>query len=442
MRRLIAVVTVMAGALFGVVIVGAAPASAVAVPVAAPSDPRAQFVPGNATTCAQVGVSGAIRLGAPGPNPGADAFVEAGIREERYVDVVITPAGAAAGVVIDAIVVKGGDGYNLYSDPAVLPPALGSPQGYMSPFVGTANVPRISHWFVCYHFDELPTGTLLVNKDVLPPDGIPVEELPVFFSAVVTCDTPGFVPVVIRFGGAGGVSPSPESVLVTGLTIGAMCTVTELETPGFPPGTAVSYVPSQSVTISEVAGVEVAVVNDFSGVAVQTGSFRAVKEVRTTLPPSETPQSFVIEYACTDGTAGEVSLPGSGGSSEPIPVSAGAICAIAESAATIPPGWTVSYTGGDLVADQGALFTGGTTESVITVINTAPAAPLPPEVAPPAEGEAAEPSLAESGAQTPVAALSASLALLALGALLRRARLVPLNSLEGRRGDDRGTLSR
>src|SRR5436189_265862 len=58
-------------------------------------------------------------------------------------------------VVVDAVVVKGGNGYNVYPNPSapppILPPALPPPQHYIAPLNGGGNVPALSHWFVCYH---------------------------------------------------------------------------------------------------------------------------------------------------------------------------------------------------------------------------------------------------------------------------------------------------
>jgi hypothetical protein len=64
-----------------------------------------------------------------------------------------------AGIVVDAIVVKGGPAYNLYTDPSVLPPALHPDQHYVAPFNRGGKVPTISHWFVCYHVGPSPTTT-------------------------------------------------------------------------------------------------------------------------------------------------------------------------------------------------------------------------------------------------------------------------------------------
>jgi hypothetical protein len=93
-----------------------------------------------------------------------------------------------ANVVIDAVIVKGGNAYNQYTDPSVLPPTLVTPQHYISPFNGGGNVPTISHWFVCYHLTTPPpTGSITVLKTVIAPDGVAATALPTTFSATVSC---------------------------------------------------------------------------------------------------------------------------------------------------------------------------------------------------------------------------------------------------------------
>jgi len=118
------------------------------------SDPRATFHDGNVVLCSGVGFPDSDQVGAfrnnsasdgnvtrtPAPNTGP---IHTGQGEE--VNVTINNPD----VVIDAVVVKGGNGYNVYPDPAapppVLPPGLPPPQHYISPFTGIGNVPALSH---------------------------------------------------------------------------------------------------------------------------------------------------------------------------------------------------------------------------------------------------------------------------------------------------------
>jgi hypothetical protein len=348
----------------------AAPAAAVAEPIAGPSDPRAEFVEGNATTCAQVGFAGAIRLGGDGAAEGADAYVSATTRQQRYVDVTITAAGAAAGVVIDAVVVKGGNAFNLYANPAVLPPALAPPQGYFSPYVGAGNVPQISHWFVCYHFDAPPTGSLALSKQVIPPAGVPVQSLPTTFDVLVSCDAPGFQPVLVTFGLLGGVALDAANVLIEDLPIGTTCTLDEQDTGAFPSGATVSFDPAATVQIAGSTGTSVSVINDFSGIAILQGSLTITKVVEAS--QSAVPDEFSVEYACLDGTAGTITVPGTGGASAPIVTSAGTYCAIAEAPGSRPPGWTVLYEHEQQTSTTGLIVPVFETPVTVTVTNTAP----------------------------------------------------------------------
>jgi hypothetical protein len=123
------------------------------------SDSRATLVSGaNATTCSDVGFGSDTLVGSSSDSDASDANVsgtvstnegttQPGVGEE--LDVTLLNSSSR----IDAVVVKAGDGYNLYTNPSYLPPTLGPPQHYIGPLVGNGNggnVPTISHWFVCY----------------------------------------------------------------------------------------------------------------------------------------------------------------------------------------------------------------------------------------------------------------------------------------------------
>ena len=334
---------------------------------------------------------------------------------------------------------KGGNGYNLYSEAAVLPPALPAPQQYVSPLVGSGNVPGISHWFVCYHFDAPPQGSLLVEKAVLAPSGTPVDPLPETFTVVVTCDTPGFTPVTLSFGAGGGVARTLDGVLLTGLEVGAICGAVELFTDAMPEGTVVSYSPAQSVEIPEGPGATISVVNDFSGVAVVQGAFTVAKVVAG--DPSTASAPFVIDYACTDGSAGSLPYPSEGGILPPIDVPLGDWCAIAEDPAGLDAGWSIDYAvDGTVYGLDAPVFLIDGSAAAVTVTNTFSAAPSPSTPpgsgpTPPAGAAAGGPRLAESGAAFPaaLAALGAS-ALLLGGAMAMR---VPSSRRAGTRGAGR-----
>jgi hypothetical protein len=120
----------------GVFIAIAGPASA-----DSPSDPRAQFFSGNATTCADIGLGSSTETTG---DANVQATVSAHQPEGEELNVVLGP-----NVIIDGILVKGGNGYNVYS--SAVP-------GMISPLNGGGNIPAISHFVICYHLGP-PTTT-------------------------------------------------------------------------------------------------------------------------------------------------------------------------------------------------------------------------------------------------------------------------------------------
>jgi hypothetical protein len=249
-----------------------------AAPSPSPSDSRATMVAGNVTTCSGAGFSGDIQVGSSSNGNAADANVSGVVKTNagttqpgvgQEVDITLLTGS----VTVDAVIVKGGPAYNVYSNSAVLPPALGPDQHYISPLNPGGNVPTISHWFVCYRLaTPPPTGSIRVTKVVAPPDGTPTSPLPTSFTVKVTCDDKAASTATVTFGAGGGIG-TPDPAL-TNLPIGTTCTVVEQDTAMFPDGTTVSYDPSGAdttgVTIpdSEV-GVTVQVTNDFTGVQIE-----------------------------------------------------------------------------------------------------------------------------------------------------------------------------
>lgn len=237
------------------------------------SDPRATFVPQDGptvTTCEDAGLpADDMIIGADGNGSDSDdnlsgevtdndGDIQPGQGEELNVTI-----ESDANVVIDGVVVKAGNGYNLYTDPSVLPPALDPPQHYIAPLNGGGQVPNISHWFVCYHL----AATISVEKVVVPlADGVTGVTLPDSYSAEVVCDDG--TDVVVTLPGAGGAG-TPSSIAVAD---GAVCTVTE--TTALPTGSAVTYDPAEANTTGVTADIEtpitVTITNDFSAVESAT----------------------------------------------------------------------------------------------------------------------------------------------------------------------------
>ncbi len=105
-------------------------------------DSRAISYAGNATTCADIGLGGAT--------PYDDDYLQgSGYAALNNDKTKVTISGLPDGVTLTAIVVKGGDGYNLYTPGER---GLGESLPYTdlhSPLVGQGNIPTISHWFAC-----------------------------------------------------------------------------------------------------------------------------------------------------------------------------------------------------------------------------------------------------------------------------------------------------
>ena len=108
-------------------------------------DPRATVVSGNVTTCAAVGYGSDLQLGADSSSGGTAN------------DIVVTNNGTYLQVsnsgtyLIDVIIVKGGDAYNVY--PGTVTSNL------RGPLNDGGNIPAIGHWFLCYHAGEATTTT-------------------------------------------------------------------------------------------------------------------------------------------------------------------------------------------------------------------------------------------------------------------------------------------
>ena len=178
------------------------------------------------------------------------------------------------------------------------------PQRYISPFVGSGNVPRISHWFICYHeTTPIPVGSLQVLKQVQAPDGVPVTPLPTSFTALVNCiGDPAHQNVTISFGLGGGRSSTPDLV---GIPIGTVCTVVE-QSPGS--GRGGQLHPSWC----QLAGSDHQLWRWRGRLHHQRLLERPVCNVAPSTsrrssylaPPAwNTPPTFTVEIACDDGTA-------------------------------------------------------------------------------------------------------------------------------------------
>lgn len=106
-----------------------------------PGDARAIAHSGNATTCAGAGLTGTTISG---------GFLEGhGYAAQSDDRTRVTVSTLPPDVVLTAIVVKGGDNYNVYQPGQR---GLGASLPYSalhSPINGGGNIPAVSHWFAC-----------------------------------------------------------------------------------------------------------------------------------------------------------------------------------------------------------------------------------------------------------------------------------------------------
>lgn len=127
--------------------VGLSLGAATAAHAAETADPRATAHDGNATTCADAGLTGEdvtehVTYERGKPN------------EDQYLDITAVDDG----VEVTGIVVKGSNGYNVY-----IPGEKGlgeTPpwEDLRSPLTDSGNLPQISHWYVCGSYTP-PTST-------------------------------------------------------------------------------------------------------------------------------------------------------------------------------------------------------------------------------------------------------------------------------------------
>jgi hypothetical protein len=321
---------------------------------ATPSDSRATFVSGNVTTCAAVGFPNALQVGeshnasASDANVAGTPAVNAGPTQPGQGEEV-NVAALGANVTIDAIVVKGGPAYNVYTNPAVLPPTLPAGQHYISPLNPGGNVPALSHWFICYHHTTPPPpGSLTIDVTVDDPNGIPAAPLPAAYTVVVNCNdgVPAHQNVTLTYGPGGG---EATGSVITGIPPNTVCTVVEQGTASLPPGTTVTETPgadTTGVTITANAAATVHIIDNEVADPLETASLQLTKVLVAGAPPGLTlPTTYPAHASCDDGTETDVTLPGAGGTGTPVvTVPVLTDCLISEDTTGLPSGWVVTYT--------------------------------------------------------------------------------------------------
>ncbi|MEU5263017.1 LPXTG cell wall anchor domain-containing protein [Amycolatopsis sp. NPDC021455] len=170
-----------------------------------PSDGRATPVPKtNVTTCENAKLPGETLVKSD-ELPTDVIDIEGGVPNK---DKTLTIKQVAKGVTITAIVVKGGDGYNIY-----VPGEKGLSQtppwkDLKSPLNGGRQVPTISHWFVCGTTKNTPpeTATTAPTKPSTPTSTKP--SAPVSETSVSPTKTtaPAVVPAGNESGTGGGLA--------------------------------------------------------------------------------------------------------------------------------------------------------------------------------------------------------------------------------------------
>lgn len=135
---------------------GAATAAHAAEPQ---EDPRATAHDGNATTCADAGLSGEHVTNRISYERGQLDD------QQQYLDIIAVDDG----VEVTGIVVKGGDRYNVY-----VPGELGLPdappwEDLRAPLNDGGNIPALSHWYVCGSYTP-PTSTTTTDTTTTTSD--------------------------------------------------------------------------------------------------------------------------------------------------------------------------------------------------------------------------------------------------------------------------------
>ncbi|MEU0510505.1 LPXTG cell wall anchor domain-containing protein [Amycolatopsis sp. NPDC006125] len=108
---------------------------------AAAEDPRATRHEGNASTCADAKLAGSILT-----SPDDYTYTRGKLEDDQYLDILTV----SPDITVTGIVVKGGSAYNVYEPGKLGLPDSPSWMDLRAPVTGqNANIPQLSHWFVC-----------------------------------------------------------------------------------------------------------------------------------------------------------------------------------------------------------------------------------------------------------------------------------------------------
>ena len=139
---------------------------------------------GNVTTCAQVGFPGSVQYnGSIVTSVDVTALFTATVVGNKYV----TISNIASGVVFQAVVLKGGNGYNVYNPPVA---------SMRSPLNNGGNVPDLSHWFACTTTAPVVTTTTAPVVTTTTAPVVTTTTAPVVTTTTAPVVTTTTVPVV------------------------------------------------------------------------------------------------------------------------------------------------------------------------------------------------------------------------------------------------------
>ena len=139
---------------------------------------------GNGTTCAQVGFPGSVQYnGSIVTSVDVTALFTATVVGNKYVSI----SNIASGVVFQAVVLKGGNGYNVYNPPVA---------SMRSPLNNGGNVPDLSHWFACTTTAPVVTTTTAPVVTTTTAPVVTTTTAPVVTTTTAPVVTTTTVPVV------------------------------------------------------------------------------------------------------------------------------------------------------------------------------------------------------------------------------------------------------
>ena len=172
------------------------------------------------------------------------------------------------------------------------------------------------------------------------------------------------------------------------------------------------------MTVTGNTATTVTIINDFSGLAIQTVRLQLVKVVLTAPPAVALPASYTAHVSCDDGTEADVAFPGAGGNGTPVPtVNVGAFCTLGEDTTPLPPGWVVTYSvDGAPPTSTLPSFVVGNSGTVVVTITNDPSGVSPETTTPATTTAPTSGTLPPTGRATPP--LGVAVLLVAAGSLV------------------------